>query len=145
MKMKSLATLLLALSASLAFAAEPVDYNQSIEFAQERTQSQTPKEKAIYCLGPEQLEEFYLVGDKEQKRIARRAMICNFDNIKNLGNALNQANLSQGENYEVFLYRADSKKPVVRILGDGGYLPGSQFVLQPGDLIIIQRPAAGKK
>lgn len=136
--------LLLALSVAVTFAADPVDYEKSVAFVQERSLVSTPPEKAVYSLGPEQLDEFYFENDKEQKRVARKARIFNVASVRNVGGLISQASISQNDLHEVLVYRRGDKNPVVRVVGNGGQLQDCQFGLKTGDLIIIQRPAAAK-
>lgn len=136
--------LLLALSASIAFAMDPVDYDKSVAFAQERGRADIPAEKAVYCLGPEQLDEFYFEGDKEQQRVAKRVRIFDIKDLKTVNSLVTPANLTQNDLYEVSVYRRGDKRPVIRIVGDGYQFQSSQFGLKPGDLIIIQRTGAAK-
>ena len=66
--MKTISFLLLACSSLLSLGDESLDYDASVTFIQERSEEKIPKEKAIFCLGPEQVEEVYMNHGKDEKK-----------------------------------------------------------------------------
>jgi len=141
----SFLTILLLLSAELVFAENAVDYEESIVYAYERTASEVPKEKAIVCLGPDQVDEFFIKDGKEEKRVALYAIVNAVDEndlrvqvTSQLGHVASQVWLEKGVVFEMSVFRKASGK-IVRVVGMERSLRNSQFSLKGGDLIIIQR------
>lgn len=151
MKTSFLAILLL-LSADLAFAENAIDYEESIAYAYERTASKVPKEKAIVCLGPSKVDEFYIKDGKEEKRVALYARVNTVDEndlrvpatsrrvsaTSRLGHVASQVWLEKGVIFEICVFRKTCGK-IVRVVGMVRSLRKSQFSLKGGDLIIIRR------
>ena len=136
--MKTITFLLLACLSALSSRAEPLDYDTSVIFVQERSEEKVPKERAIFCLGPQQVEEVYNNNGKEDKKIARLARSYDFETAKTVGRLLFQASVEDGVFYDVSIYRSDKKELLVRITGVGYELHNSQFPLKIGDLLVIQ-------
>jgi hypothetical protein len=138
--MKTIPLFLLTCLSPLLFGADLIDYDASITFAQERSDEKISKEKAIFCLGPEQVEELYSNDGKEDKKIARFARSFDSVTTRTVGNLLSSINvLVSNASYEVCVYRSDNKKLLVRVTGEGSELHMSQFSLRAGDLVIIRR------
>ena len=136
--MKTIPLFLLTCFGSLSFGADLIDYDASTAFASERSTEKIPKEKAIFCLGPEQVEEIYNTDGKEEKKIARFSQSFDSDKIKTVGHLLSFVSLIDNRSYEVCIYRIDNKKLLVRVIGDGSELRRAQLKLKSGDLIIIR-------
>lgn len=137
--------LLFLFSAELIFAENTIDYEKSIAYAYERTASKLPKEIAIICLGPDQVDEFYLKDGKEKKKVALYASVSAVEENElhvqvtwELGHVASMVWLEKEVVYEIFVFRKTNKK-IVRVVGMVRSLRNSQFSLKGGDLIIIQR------
>jgi hypothetical protein len=139
--MKTISFLLLTCLAPLSLGADLIDYDASITFAQERSDEKISKEKAIFCLGPEQVEEVYSNDGKEDKKIARFARLFDSETNKTVGKLLSYVDLIGNASYEVCIYRSDNKGLLVRVTGDESELRKSQFPLKSGDLLVIRRRA----
>ena len=142
--MKTLSLLIITCLGSISHAADLIDYDGSIKFAQERSAEKVPTEKAIFCLGPDEVEEVYFNDGKEIKKIARFARSFDVERVKTLGSLFELINFDGGASYEIDVYRSDTKKVLVRVRGNSSELRNAQFGLRSGDLVLIKRLTKNK-
>jgi hypothetical protein len=137
--MRYIVLILITCLSPLESDAESFSYDESVRFVQERSEEKIAAEKAIFCLGPEQVEELYSDNGKEEKKIARLARSFDFETNKTAGRLLLNTALLEDVSYEVSIYRCEKKDLLVRIKGVSHELYNSQFPLKSGDLVVIQR------
>ena len=137
--MKTLPLLLLTCLGSISHGGDLTDYYGSIKFAQERSAENVAKEKAIFCLEPDEIEEVYFNDGKETKKIARFARMFDSESVKTLGNLCAFINFEGNVSYEIGVYRSDTQKLLVRVIGSSNELQRAQFGLRSGDLVLIRR------
>ncbi len=131
--------LLFSLFTPQAFAADNESYEEILAYAFKRTASEIPKEKVIFCLGPQQLDEFYFEEGKEKKRVARYAVAFSTDKFKTVNDIFKKYSPMQpNRRYELNLYRQTTKQALVRIVATEFELFSCQFHLNGGDIIIIR-------
>lgn len=114
-------------------------YEEHAAFAQERLVSDIPFEKGIILLGPEYLDEFYVRDDKEEHVVAPRVRIAPAEKAQSLGELIKGAPIALQTIYEATVFRKETKRPFVRVVGELKALEQSQLPLLPGDLVFMRQ------
>lgn len=138
--MKLSLLLALLLSTAVTFISASDSYDKLAEFARGRDIPEFSLDTSIIVMGPQFVDEYYPDEEGETHVVAKRILILPAADTSNLGAAIKTVPFPLTTVYEVRLYRMETRRLCARIVGENRELEQSQFLLKPGDIILIGNP-----
>ena len=128
--------LLLVLAVGAGHASPPINYQSATSHADSTVDTTIPKKDRIYLLGPERIEESYVLNGSPAKRTGAMRRILSFEDDDTVASLCGKFKAQMPGEWFLRLYRDDMpSEPALRLEGQDIFR--SEHALKPGDLLIV--------